>query len=317
MLITVIAPFYNEADTVTEFYRRLSKTLQKLPDFNFELIFINDGSSDETLPQLIKLQSKDNRIKLINFSRNFGHQAAIIAGIRHASGDAAIIIDSDLQDPPELIPDMIQKWFDGWDVIYGKRKKRKGEGLIKKFTAYLYYRFINFLSEVEIPKDTGDFRLIDKKVINVIKSLEEYNVYLRGLVSWTGFKQCAVEYIREKRYGGKSKYSLKKMLNLAFDGITSFSTRPLRLALQLGTFSIFVGLALVIYTLVNKFINPEVIIKGWSSLLITIVFFGGIQLFTIGIIGEYVGKIYKETKKRPLYIIKERLGFEENKINNS
>ena len=308
MLITVIAPFYNEADTVTEFYRRLRKTLQKLPDFNFELIFINDGSSDETLPQLIKLQSKDNRIKLINFSRNFGHQAAIIAGIRHASGDAAIIIDSDLQDPPELIPDMIQKWFDGWDVIYGKRKKRKGEGLIKKFTAYLYYRFINFLSEVEIPKDTGDFRLIDKKVINVIKSLEEYNVYLRGLVSWTGFKQCAIEYVREKRYGGKSKYSLKKMLNLAFDGITSFSTRPLRLALQLGTFSIFVGLALVIYTLVNKFINPEVIIKGWSSLLITIVFFGGIQLFTIGIIGEYVGKIYKETKKRPLYIIKERLG---------
>ena len=316
MLISIIAPFYNEGDVVVEFYKRLISVIDSIPKYNFEFLFINDGSQDETLGILIKLQLKDERVKIINFSRNFGHQAAIIAGIKEAKGEAAVIIDSDLQDPPELIPLMIEKWLEGYEVVYGKRMKRKGEPIFKLFTAFVYYRLVNFLSDIKLPLDSGDFRLIDSKVLDVLKGVDEYNIYLRGLITWTGFRQYGIEYVREKRYAGVTKYSFTKMLNLAFDGITSFSMKPLRLSLQIGILSIFIGLGLIVYTIINKYFHPQVIIKGWPSLLITVIFFGGIQLFTIGIIGEYVGKIYGETKKRPLYIIKNKIGFKDNIDNN-
>jgi len=312
MLISIVAPFYNEGEVVFEFYKRLVDVVDSITGYNFEFIFINDGSIDNTLINLYSLHSKDKRVKIINFSRNFGHQAAIIAGIKEANGKATIIIDSDLQDPPELIPSMIEKWQEGYDVIYGKRVKRKGESILKRITAFIYYRLINFLSDIKLPLDTGDFKLIDSKVLDVLKEINEYNIYLRGLIAWAGFRQYGIEYVRERRYAGITKYSVRKMFNLAIDGITSFSIKPLRLSLQIGTLSILVGLGLVIYTLVNKYLNPEIILKGWSSLLITIIFFGGVQLFTIGVMGEYIGKIYKETKKRPLYIIKDKIGFKEN-----
>jgi len=317
MLITIIAPFYNEELVVAEFYRRMTEVVRSLKKINFELIVINDGSTDNTLSVLKDISHKDNRVKIINFSKNFGHQAAILAGIRNASGDAAVIIDGDLQDPPELIPKMLEKWEKGSDVVYAKRLKRKGETFFKTFTAFMYYRLINFLSDTKIPKDVGDFRLIDRKVVNALHEINESNLFIRGIISWVGFKQSSVEYERDKRFAGKTKYPFFKMMNFAIDGITSFSIKPLRFSLKIGLFSIAIGIGLIIFAVVNKYVHPEIVIRGWPSLLITIIFFGGVQLFTIGLLGEYIGKIYKETKKRPVYVIKEKIGFEDNKDNKS
>jgi dolichol-phosphate mannosyltransferase len=256
-------------------------------------------------------------VRIIDFSRNFGHQAAIFAGIENANCDAAIIIDGDLQDPPELIPQMIKKWEEGFEVVYGKRIKREGESMFKRLTAFIFYRFINMLSDIEIPKDVGDFRLIDKKVINVLKKQKEKNIFIRGLISWIGFKQTFVEYERDKRYAGNTKYPLIKMLNFAFDGITSFSTKPLRMSMLLGLICIIISIGLIIYTLIMKYAYPDMVITGWTSLFIAVIFFGGIQLFTIGVVGEYIGKVYRETKNRPLYIIREKIGFNDTEDKES
>jgi len=309
MQITIITPLYNEELVVAEFYRRISAVTKRLSGYTFEFLFVNDGSTDQTLTLLNEIRKKDRRVKIIDLSRNFGHQAAILAGIQTAGGNAAVIIDGDLQDPPELIPDLLQKWEDGNDVVYAKRVHRKGESVFKKITASLYYRLINFLSETPIPSDVGDFRLIDRKILEILAEMSEVNLFLRGLIPWMGFRQVAVEYDRDARYAGKTKYSFFKMINLALDGITSFSIKPLRFSLRLGLVSILIGLCLIVYAIVGKIINPDILIRGWPSLLITVIFFGGIQLFTIGLLGEYVSKIYRETKQRPLYIVKDTYGF--------
>jgi len=309
MLVTVITPFFNEELVVREFHKRLSKVTESIRDHNFEFVFVNDGSTDDTLGILRELQRKDKRIKVIDFSRNFGHQAAIFSGIRNAAGDAAVIIDGDLQDPPELIAEMIKKWEDGNDVVFAKRIKRKGETLFKKSTACMYYALMKLLSDTPIPRDVGDFRLIDRKVIAELKGINESNLFIRGIIPWIGFTQKEVEYERDERYAGSTKYSFIKMLNLGLDGITSFSIKPLRFALRVGLLCISIGLGLAVYAIVNKYFNPGIVIRGWPSLMITVIFFGGVQLFTIGLLGEYIAKIYKETKRRPLYIIREKIGF--------
>lgn len=313
MYITIITPFYNEELVVAEFYKRISAVAEELPDHAFEFLFINDGSTDTTLDLLKGIQNRDRRVKIIDLSRNFGHQAAILAGIQNAGGDAAVIIDGDLQDPPELIPELIKKWEHGNDVVYAQRVNRKGESVFKKSTAHMYYRIINLLSDTPIPSDVGDFRLIDKKVIKILCEMNETNLFLRGIIPWMGFRQVSVEYDREARYAGKTKYSLFKMVNLALDGITSFSIKPLRFSLRMGLFSIVIGFGLIVYAIIVKIINPEVVIRGWPSLLITVIFFGGIQLFTIGLLGEYVAKIYRETKRRPVYIIRDMIGFNKSR----
>lgn len=309
-LISIIVPCYNEELVVTESYKRIKNVLLKYK-YNYELIFVNDGSNDNTLKILLDLSKKDSNVKIISFSKNFGHQPAVTAGIKNCNGDIALIIDADLQDPPEILPDMINKFFiENCNVVYGVREKRKGEGFFKLVTAKLFYRILNYFSDVKLPVDTGDFRLIDKKVIDCFKSLEENNKYIRGLISWMGFKQCPIYYKRDPRFSGKTKYSLKKMLRLAFTGIFYFSKKPLKISIGLGFFSIIVGLLLACYTIIAKFSSKIYVEQGWASTVIIIIFFGGIQLFTVGILGEYLGNIFDEVKKRPEYIIEEMINFE-------
>jgi len=309
MHVTVIVPVFNEEKLVEQFYSRVKSAIAHIRSHSFTLLFVNDGSTDSSLEKLKNLALRDTAVRIVDFSRNFGHQAAIFAGIQHSQGEAAVIIDGDLQDPPEVIPQMIKKWEQGFEVVYGKRISREGESAFKRFTAFLFYRLMRVLSDTDVPKDVGDFRLIDRKVIDVLKTHSERNIFMRGLISWIGFRQTFVEYERDRRYAGDTKYSLIRMLNFALDGITSFSIKPLRLSLMTGFVCILIGVALVIYTLVMKYVYPETVISGWTSLFIAVIFFGGVQLFTMGIVGEYVGKIYRETKQRPLYIVRGTYGF--------
>lgn len=269
-----------------------------------KLFFINDGSTDNSLKIMKQLQTHDKRIKIIDFSRNFGHQIAITAGIDFTSGDAVITIDADLQDPPEVIPDLIKKWKEGYEVIYGIREKRKGENFFKKITALIFYRLINKMTMINMPPDSGDFRLIDKKVVNNLKNIRENNRYVRGLTYWIGFKQIGVPYERDKRFAGKSKYPIKKLFKLAYDAIFSFSNFPLKIATYFGFIVSFLSFLYLIYALIIKLFTNSVI-HGWTSLMISILFLGGVQLICLGIIGEYIARINDEVKKRPLYIIKE------------
>ena len=250
--ISLVIPMYYEEEVANECYEKVSSVLKKLEDkYDYEIIFVNDGSKDKTLEILEEIAKKDEKAKIISFSRNFGHQAAVTAGLKEVTGDAIIIIDADLQDPPELIPEMLELWEQGNEVIYGKRKTRKGESAFKLLTAKMFYKTLNALSDVEIPKDTGDFRLVDRKVVDVINSLPEHNKFLRGLFSWVGFKQKAYEYERQERYAGKTKYPLKKMLKLASDGIISFSSKPIKLVGALGILSIFISIIILIYALIS------------------------------------------------------------------
>ncbi len=285
--------------------------MDSLANYDYELIFVDDGSNDDTLTILEQIAFHDINVKIISFSRNFGHQIAITAGLDRVSGDTAVIIDADLQDPPELIPKMLEKWEEGFQVVYAKRTAREGEKRLKRWTAALFYWLLNQLTDIKIPQNTGDFRLIDRKVILEMRKMKERNRFVRGLSSWVGFKQIGIEYKRNQRYAGETKYSFRKMLKFALDGIFSFSQKPLKIATNIGFFSIFVGLLLIIYVFFGKFFFPEITVPGWASLLIAVVFFGGVQLFTIGIIGEYIGRIYDEIKNRPLYIIKKEMNFKE------
>ncbi len=300
---SIVVPAYNEELVITESYKRLTNILNSLND-SYELIFINDGSRDKTAQIIFELTQKDTRVKLINFSRNFGHQAAITAGMDYAKGKAIIIIDADLQDPPEVMLEMVKLWKDGYEVVYGKRNKRKGETIFKKATAKMYYRFLKQMTNVDIPVDTGDFRLIDRKVCDAMKTLHEKNRYVRGLVSWVGFKQTFVEYAREERFAGETKYPFKKMIKLALDGITAFSYKPLKFATTLGfvisVFS-FVYLLIIIYL---KFFTASTV-TGWASTVSIILLSQGIILMILGLMGEYIGRIYEEIKDRPIYIVSE------------
>lgn len=308
--VSVVVPMYYEEAVVEECYKRTKAVLNSLENYEHEIIFVNDGSTDNTLPLLEEIAKNDTNVKVISFSRNFGHQAAVTAGLKYTTGDCTMIIDSDMQDPPELLTDMLKLWEEGNEVIYAKRKTRKGESKFKLFTAKMFYKILNGLSDVEIPKDTGDFRLADKKVIEVINSLPEHNKFLRGLFSWVGFKQVPFEYERQERFAGKTKYPLKKMLKLAGDGIISFSTKPLRLIGGLGVVSIFISIILLIYTLIS-YIFASDIEAGWTSMMVAITFFAGVQLVSIWMMSEYIARIYDDTKKRPEYIINKKINIEE------
>lgn len=308
--ISLVVPMYCEEKVVNECYKRLTDVLYKIENYEYEIIFINDGSEDKTLELLEEIAKNDKNVKILSFARNFGHQCAVTAGLKYVSGDAIIIIDADLQDPPELIPEILKLWEEGNQVIYGKRKTREGESAFKLLTAKMFYKTLNILSDVDIPKDTGDFRLVDREVVKIINSLPEHNKFLRGLWSWIGFKQTPFEYERKERFAGKTKYPLKKMLKLALDGIISFSTKPLKLVGGLGILSILVSLIILIYSIISYIFNLNNLTAGWTSIMVTVTLFSGVQLLSIWIMSEYIGRIYDETKKRPQYIIDKKINIE-------
>lgn len=310
MKISVIIPCYNEQEVLPETYQRIKRVLTEHTPTDHEIIFVNDGSSDATLFILRGIAKKDSSVKIVSFSRNFGHEAATASGIQHCTGDIAFLVDADLQDPPELFPEMIALWHkEQANVVYGVRKSRDGETTMKKLTSKLFYRFFNAISDVHFPVDTGDFRLIDRKVITEFKKLTERNMYVRGLLTWVGFKQVSFPYERKKRFAGTTKYNYHKLLRLSFDIIFSFTKRPLKLALELGTASIIISLLLLVYVFVGRYIAP---LPGWASTVIIIVFFGGVQLLTVGVIGEYIAIIFDEVKRRPQYIVDELVNFDQS-----
>jgi polyisoprenyl-phosphate glycosyltransferase len=310
--ISVVVPCFNEEEVIEETHKRLSGVLNNLTNFQCEIIYINDGSSDSTLQKLEALSKQEPNTKVLSFSRNFGHQNAVSAGLEYSSGDCTVIIDADLQDPPELIKDMVTLWEQGYEVVYAVRKYRKGETFFKLLTAKLFYRTLQYLAEVSIPLDTGDFRLIDKKVCLVLSSIKEKNKFIRGLVAWIGFKQTGIEYEREPRFKGETKYTLKKMIKFASDGILSFSKKPLKLALGLGFITTLLSFLVGVYVLYGYFVSPDSLVKGWVSTFLAILFLGGVQLICIGILGEYIARIYDEVKNRPNYIIDKKINLREN-----
>lgn len=306
-LLSVVVPMYYEEAVAEECYKRL-KNVMDSNNFNYELIFVNDGSKDRTYEILKNIALSDKNAKIINFSRNFGHQIAVTAGVEAASGDALVIIDADLQDPPELITDMVKLWQEGYEVVYAKRKQRKGETFFKLTTAKYFYKFLAHMSEITIPKDTGDFRLIDRKVATAFLSMPEKNRFIRGMISWVGFNQTYVEYERDERFAGETKYPLKKMIKFAKDGIISFSAKPLKIITGIGFISVILSLIILIYSLISKIFEQD-IAKGWTSIMCALTFFGGVQMLSLGVIGEYIARIYDESKGRPLYIIKDKVNF--------
>ena len=303
--ISIVVPVYNEENLIAELFNRLTN-FDSL-NYKKEILFINDGSRDNTINELIKYKNYNHfnncTIIIIDLSRNFGHQLAITAGLDHATGDAIVFIDGDLQDPPEFITDFLYKWEDGYDIVYGIREKRKGETIFKLISAKLFYRTLSLLTETKIPNDVGDFRLIDRKVGNALKEIKENNRFIRGLVSWVGFKSLGLKYIRDRRYAGSTKFSIFKMLKFSMDGIISFSTRPLYLSTIIGILFSFSSILWGLIIIIKYYTGNTDAIIGWSSLMVVLLFVGGLNLLFIGIIGLYIGRIYNESKRRPLYFI--------------
>ncbi len=301
--LSVVVPVYNEEEVINESYRRLTEVLEQTGE-TYELIFVNDGSRDKTLPLALEICEKDKRVKVIDFARNFGHQLAITAGMDASSGKAVVVIDADLQDPPEVIPEMVEKWREGYEIVYGKRIKREGETAFKKFTAKVFYRFLDRMTDVDIPVDTGDFRLIDRKVCEALKLVPEHNRYVRGIVSWLGYKSCPVEFERKKRFAGTTKYPLKKMIRFASDAIMSFSYKPLKLATLLGCGVSLLSLILLIFYAAFGQLNPV------TSLIILGIFIAGLLFLCLGIVGEYIARMCDEVRNRPLYLIRKMHNFD-------
>lgn len=303
-LLSVVAPFYFSTPTIPEFYRRLKAVMAGLePEYEHELVFVNDGSTDDTLSMLRELAAKDPCVRVVDLSRNFGHQIAITAGMDRTRGEVVVVIDDDLQDPPEVIPGMLEKWREGYKVVYGVRAKRKGESAFKIWSARMFYRFLGMLSDTKIPVDAGDFRLMDRQVVEALASMREEARYVRGMVAWVGFKQYGLPYERDERYAGQTHYPLGRMINLAVNGILSFSTKPMELSTRFG-FGVTVGAFIAaVYVIVSKIVNPSTVIQGWASVLIAVLFMGGVQLVSIGVLGAYLGKVFYETKARPLYFV--------------
>ena len=299
--LSIVIPIFNEEQIIPELYERLKNAASQITD-DYELIFVNDGSKDASLIQLMRLTEADPRSFFINFSRNFGHQIAVTAGLDHCRGKAVVIIDGDLQDPPELIPELYKKYKEGFEVIYARREKRKGESVFKKVTAKLFYRILRKLTNVDIPVDTGDFRLIDQKVVRYLKMMPEQNKFLRGQIAWLGFKQSEVLFNRDKRKFGKTGYSFSKMLSFAIDGITGFSNVPLASVTKIGFIISGAAFFIILYAIFAHYVLEQTV-TGWTSLIISSLFIGGIQLVSIGIIGEYIGRINNNVQNRPLYII--------------
>lgn len=304
--VSVVCPVFNEEGGIQAFHDRVTSAMRSIiPAVDYEIIYVDDGSTDASIEILNALATNDSHVGIVRFSRNFGHQLAITAGIDHAEGDAVVVIDSDLQDPPEVIAEMVTRWREGWEVVYGKRSVRSGESAFKRATANLFYRLINRLSDVDLPLDAGDFRLMDRKVVEVLKQIREENRYMRGLVSWVGFSQFALPYERDPRFAGETKYPLRKMLHFASDGISSFSEKPLRIAQQLGALVTIAAFLMAVYLVVGKITDPGSQLPGYASMMAVILFLGGVQLLTIGILGQYMGRTYRESKRRPLYVVSE------------
>jgi dolichol-phosphate mannosyltransferase len=299
--IAVIIPIYNEQDNILELHSRLSSVLSKISNI-YELIFVNDGSTDDSFIKIIELEKKDKHVSYINLTRNFGHQVAVSAGLKYCRANAVVIIDADLQDPPELISDLHEEYIKGFDVVYAKRRQRKGESLLKKTTAKLYYRILKKLVSFEIPLDAGDYRLISKKVVDAINKMPEQNKFLRAQIAWLGFQQTYVLFDRDTRKHGKSGYTYSKMLRLALDGITGFSDKPLLFVSRLGFVISLFSFLIIIYAIFSHFVLQETI-TGWTSLIISATFIGGIQLLSIGVIGEYISRINVNVKGRPLFVV--------------
>ncbi|AYE34183.1 glycosyltransferase family 2 protein [Clostridium septicum] len=307
-MISIVVPMYFEEKVVEECYRRLTEVMSNIK-YEHELVFVNDGSTDGTLPMLKDIASKDSSVKIIDFARNFGHQIAVTAGIKEAKGDAVIVIDADLQDPPELILEMVDKWENGYEVVYAKRKKRKGETFFKLMTAKYFYKFLQIMSDVDIPRDTGDYRLMDRKVVDVFNSMTEKNRFVRGMVSWLGFNQTYVEFVRAERFAGETKYPLKKMLKLAEDGIVSFSHKPMKIIGGFGVIFLvifFLQILIAIYNSIFRFgVSDIFCLATYVSLV------AGILLISLGVLGSYIARIFDESNGRPLYIIREKVNFDD------
>lgn len=302
--LSVIIPIYNEQDNIYPLFERLHKVIGQL-QCKTEYMFINDGSRDQSLSLIKKLAGENPAVRYIDLARNFGHQVAVTAGLDHCKGEVVVIIDADLQDPPELILDLYKKWKEGFEVVYAKRKSRDGESAFKKGTARLFYRLLKKITSINIPVDTGDFRLIDKKIVEVLRQMPEQQKFLRGQISWIGFNQTYVEYDRDARHAGKTGYTFKKMARLALDGITSFSNWPLKFATIAGFIVSAIAFVMILYALYSRFISRDYV-PGWTSLMLAVLFIGGVQLICIGIIGEYISRMSANIRNRPLYIVREK-----------
>ena len=308
--ISIIVPAYNEEESLPILYKRMYDLMESMKEYDFEILFVNDGSKDNTLEIIKQLREKDNRICYVDFSRNFGKEIAMIAGLDYVTGDCVIFIDADLQDPPELIPELVKYWNEGYDDVYAKRRSRKGETWLKKFTSKMYYKALQHLTQVEIQKDTGDFRLLDKRCVNALKKIRESQRNTKSMFSWIGYKKKEVLYDREPRIAGKTKWNYIKLIDLAIDGITSFTTSPLRLStfIAIPTFMLLFGY--FIYVIAKCYVVHEAI-QAFQAIILLILFFSGIQILLFGILGEYLGRIFKETKNRPLYLVNEYNGKKE------
>jgi glycosyltransferase involved in cell wall biosynthesis len=309
--LSVVVPCFNEEDVIVTTHARLAAALRAIPGAEPEIIYVDDGSRDRTLELLRGLAAGDATVRVVALSRNFGHQKAITAGLENATGDAVVLIDADLQDPPEVIGEFVARWRAGVDVAYGVRRHREGESGFKLFTAHLYYRLMGRVSDHEIPFDAGDFRLLDRAVIDALGRMPERDRFMRGMVAWIGFRQEAVEYDRAARAAGETKYPFRRMVRFALDGMFSFSATPLRVATYFGFFASGLAVIGVVYAFALRLTTDEVV-PGWATLLIAVLFLGGVQLVSLGIIGEYIARIYGEVKERPLYLVRERIGFGPN-----
>jgi glycosyltransferase involved in cell wall biosynthesis len=307
-LLSIVVPIFNEIDVIDIFYHRLKKVLDSLKSLTYEMVFIDDGSNDGSYQKLVDLASIDRNVKIVKFTRNFGHQIAITAGTDIAKGDAVVVIDADLQDPPEVIKDFVIKWQEGYDVVYGIREKRPGETGMKLITATLFYRILKRLTKIDIPVDVGDFRLMSKRAVTQFRKLREHDRFVRGLVSWVGYKQIGVPYSREKRHAGETKYPYTKMLKFAIDGLTSFSSVPLRLATYVGYITSFFAILYACSVFIQKALG--ITVQGWATIMVGMLFLGGVQLICLGIIGEYIARIFAETKQRPMYLVEEIVSYE-------
>jgi dolichol-phosphate mannosyltransferase len=309
--ISIIAPIFNEVENIPVLYERIHDVMEGIGE-SWELVLVNDGSSDGSMEAIDALYERDpEHVRVIHFARNFGHQIAVTAGMDYACGDAVVLIDADLQDPPEVIAQLIEKWREGYEVVYAIRAQREGESWFKLATASFFYRMLYKITDVKIPLDTGDFRLMDRKVVEAVDAMREHSRFIRGMVSWVGFKQTGVEYTRAARYSGTTKYPLRKMLRFAWDGITGFSYFPLQLATYLGFVIAGISLVAILIVIYLRIFTSTEPLYGQATTLVTVLFLGGIQLISLGIIGEYLGRIYNEVKDRPLYIVHNMQGFED------
>ncbi len=308
--VSIIVPAYNEEESLPFLYERLKKLMNSNNNYEFEILFVNDGSKDKTIELIKEYRQKDERINYVDFARNFGKEIAMIAGLDYATGDAVIFIDADLQDPPELIPEMIKYWEEGYDDVYAQRKSRKGETWLKKFTSKMYYKVLQSLTKVQIQKDTGDFRLLDRRCVNVLRSMRETGRNSKSMFSWIGYKKKAIFYDRDPRVAGSTKWNYAKLINLAIDGITSFTTSPLRISTYLAI-PTFLSLFIYFIYVIVKCIKLNVAIQAFQAIILLILFFSGIQILLFGIVGEYLGRIFNESKHRPLYLVNEYNGLRE------